>query len=254
MWSTDLSASTVSDKEQFDVIIRGAGWYDLIAATTYVRLAPHTKLLILDNGRSIGGVWNKEPIYPNLSAQVGHGLFEFSFYPMKKEDLTPDRYISGNTFLGYLDDFAKDYDLVQRIRLNTTVTNIEKINGEMWPLNIKNADCVKTKKFIVASGASSYPYTPSWPKEGFNKPIIHSAQVGTSLGTLQSPKTERVVVLGAAISASDTVFQLLKAGKKVDWIIREDGSGPLAIMPPRILRIFNIVDDMATQALASFSP
>lgn len=226
----------------------------MIAATTYLRLAPHSKLLILDNGRSIGGVWSKERIYPNLFAQVGHGLFEYSFYPMKKEGLTPDRYISGNTIHGYLNDFAKDHDLVRRTRLNTTVTNIEKADDGMWRLDIKNADGIKTEKLIVASGVSSDPYTPSWPKENFNPPIIHSAQVGTSLETLQSPATERVVVLGAAKSAYDTVFLLLKAGKKVDWIIREDGSGPLAIMPPRILGIFNTVDVMATRALASFSP
>lgn len=78
--------------------------------------------------------------------------------------------------------------------------------------------------------------------------------MGTSLEALQSPANKRVVVLGAAKSAYDTVFLLLKAGKKVDWIIREDGSGPLAIMPPRILGIFNTVDVMATRALASFSP
>lgn len=124
----------------------------------------------------------------------------------------------------------------------------------MWRLDIKNADGVKTEKLIVASGVSSDPYTPSWPKENFNQPIIHSAQVGTSLETLQSPTTDRVVVLGAAKSAYDTVFLLLKAGKKVDWIIHEDGSGPLAIMPPRILGIFNTVDIMATRALASLSP
>lgn len=123
----------------------------------------------------------------------------------------------------------------------------------MWRLDIKNADGIKTKKLTVASGVSSDPYTSSWPNENLNKPIIHSAQVGTSLLTLQSPATDRVVVLGAAKSAYDTVLFLLKASKKVDWIIREDGSGPLAIMPPRILGIFNTVDVMATRALASFS-
>ncbi|KAL9613791.1 MAG: hypothetical protein Q9167_001682 [Letrouitia subvulpina] len=249
----DLMAA-MSNEEQYDVIIIGAGWYGLIAATTYLKLAPNTKLLIVDNGISIGGVWSKERIYPNLFAQVGHGLFEYSFYPMKKEGLTPDRYISGKTIHDYLNNFAKDHDLVKRISLNTQVTNIDKTKSDLWRLDIKNADPIKAKKLIVASGVSSDPYTPSWPKENFTKPIIHSAQIGTSLETLQGPNTNRVVVLGAAKSAYDTVFLLLKAGKKVDWIIREDGSGPLAIMPPRLLGILNTVDVMATRALACFSP
>ncbi|KAH8704704.1 putative monooxygenase [Talaromyces proteolyticus] len=244
----------MKDKESYDVIIIGAGWYGLIAATTYLRLAPDTNMLIVDNGKSIGGVWSKERIYPNLFAQVGHGLFEYSFYPMKKEGLTPDRYISGNTIHNYLYSFAKDYDLVRRTRLETTVTNVEKMVSGSWRLDILGDKPLWASKLIVATGVSSEPYIPTWPKEGFSKPIIHSAQTGTSLDELHSLAVKRVVVLGAAKSAYDTVFLLLKAGKKVDWIIRDEGSGPLAIMPPRLLGIFNTVDLMGTRALAAFSP
>ncbi|KAI4263607.1 MAG: hypothetical protein L6R42_001251 [Xanthoria sp. 1 TBL-2021] len=135
---------------------------------------------------------------------------------MQNEGLTRDRCISGNTIHGYLNDFAKEHDLVRRTRVSTTVTNIEKADSGVWRLDIKNANGIKTKKLIVASGVPSDPYTPSWPKEDFNKPNINSAHVGTSLKTLQSPATDRVVVFGAAKSAYDTVFVLLKAGKKVD--------------------------------------
>ena len=47
---------------------------------------------------------------------------------------------------------------------------------------------------------------------------------------------------------------LLKAGRSVDWIISEEGAGPLAIMPPRLFGVLNTVDVMATRALAAFSP
>ncbi|OKL57961.1 hypothetical protein UA08_06761 [Talaromyces atroroseus] len=244
----------MKDKESYDVVIIGAGWYGLIAATTYLRLAPETNLLIVDNGNSIGGVWSKERIYPNLFAQVGHGLFEYSFYPMKKKGLTPDRYISGNTIHEYLNSFAQDYDLMRRIRLNTTVENVEKMAGGGWRLDILKEKPLWATKLIVASGVSSKPYIPTWPMEGFTKPIIHSAQIGTSLDALHDPSVKQVTVLGAAKSAYDTVFLLLKAGKQVDWIIRDKGSGPLAIMPPRLFGIFNTVDVMGTRALAAFSP
>jgi len=228
------------------------GWNGLIAATTYLRLAPETNLLIIDNGESIGGVWSKEKIYPNLFAQIGHGLFEYSFYPMKKEGITPDRYISGNTIHNYLNDFARDYDLVRRIRLRTTVTNVEKLDRDGWRLAVAGASSIRCEKLIYATGATSNPYVPSWPKENFVKPIIHSSQIGTSLKQLEG--VQRATVVGAAKSAYDTVFLLLHAGKQVDWVIREDGSGPLAIMPPRLLGVLNTVDVMATRAMASFSP
>jgi hypothetical protein len=94
------------------------GWHGLIAAATYLALAPETKLLIVDDGMSIRGVWSAEHIYPNLSAQVGHGLFEYSFYPMKNVGLTKDRYIPGSTIHEYLRSFAEDHGLVDRILLD----------------------------------------------------------------------------------------------------------------------------------------
>lgn len=173
---------------------------------------------------------------------------------MRKEGLSRDRYISGNTIHTYLNDFARDYDLVQRIRLNTTITNIEKMSSGSWRLDIAGASPLWCTKLIIATGVASDPYTPTWPKDGFTKPVIHSSEIGSSLDRIHDPSVQRVVVLGAAKSAYDTVFLLLKAGKQVDWVIRAEGSGPLAIMPPRILGLLNTVDVMGTRALAAFSP
>ena len=244
--------------KQFGLNLRDLGWYGLIAATTYLKLAPETRIRILDDGKSIGGVWNYERIYPNLFAQVGHGLFEYSFYPMKKEGLTPDRYISGRTVARYLNDFAQEYDLVDKISLETRVTKIERLvpDGTGWRLQIRGQEeaILETSKLIVASGVSSEPYIPNFPRIRYTMPIMHSAEIGPRLDEIQSAEIRRVVVLGAAKSAYDTVFLLLQAGKQVDWIIRKDGSGPLAIMPPKLLGLLNTVDTMATRFLACFSP
>lgn len=209
---------------------------------------------MIDDGKSVGGVWNMEKIYPNLFAQIGHGLFEYSSHPMKKEGITPDRYISGLTIHNYLNDFAMEHDLIRRIRLRTTVTRVEKLEKHRgWRLTIARGSPIKCEKLIYATGATSHPYMPSWPKTGvFDVPVIHSSQIGTSLKELE--KVDRATVVGAAKSSYDAVFLLLNAGKQVDWVIREDGSGPLAIMPPRLFGLFNTIDVMATRAMATFSP
>jgi hypothetical protein len=90
---------------------------------------------------------------------------------------------------------------------------------------------------------------PSWPKSpDFKTPIIHSADVAEHLEALQ--KIRRATVVGGAKSAYDTIFLLLTHGVKVDWIIRADGTGPLAIMPPTILGLVNSMDVISTKAMA----
>jgi dimethylaniline monooxygenase (N-oxide forming) len=74
---------------------RIAGWTGLISAKTYLDLAPETDLLIVDNEKSIGGVWCTERLYPDLYAQVSYPLFEYSFYDMPKEGITKDGFLSG---------------------------------------------------------------------------------------------------------------------------------------------------------------
>ncbi|KAL8723274.1 MAG: hypothetical protein Q9225_000396 [Loekoesia sp. 1 TL-2023] len=238
-------------EEHFDVVVVGAGWNGLIGARTYLQLAPNANLVILDDGKSIGGVWSREKIYPNLYAQVGYGMFEYSFRPMRNENVTQDRYISGETVHNYLNDFAHENDLIRRMRLETHVEKVEKLQIGGWRLHVAHGAPIVCQKLIYASGPTSSPVIPQWPKQGFSQPIIHSSETGTSMNALRG--INRATVVGAAKSSYDTVYLLLAAGKKVDWIIREDGSGPLAITPPRYFG-FNAVDFCSTRAAASFSP
>lgn len=50
------------------------GWYGLVAARTYLKLRPTTNILIIDSDSTVGGVWSKERLYPNLVAQVRLGV------------------------------------------------------------------------------------------------------------------------------------------------------------------------------------
>lgn len=268
--------SSALTEEHFDVVVVGAGkslrldgfgiwqsigaraansswlgWNGLIGARTYLQLAPSTNLIVLDNGKSIGGVWSREKIYPNLFAQVGYGMFEYSFRPMKNQNVTEDRYISGETVHNYLNDFAKENDLIRRIRLETQVDKVEKLPAGGWKLLVAHCAPIVCQKLIYASGPTSSPVIPHWPRKDFNRPIIHSSETGISIDALRG--IDRATVVGAAKSSYDTVYLLLADGKKVDWIIRDDGSGPLAITPPRYFG-FNAVDFCSTRAAASFSP
>jgi dimethylaniline monooxygenase (N-oxide forming) len=169
---------------------------------------------------------------------------------MRNEGITADGFISGETIHNYLNDFAKTYDLVQRTRLQHQVERVERDGADGWRLEIKGRDPIKTKKLIYASGATSHPVIPTFRKTNFTAPIIHSSDVGTNLDSLNGIK--RATIVGSAKSAYDTVYMLLKAGVQVDWIIRENGSGPLAMMPPSMFGYFHTMDLVANNFMALF--
>jgi hypothetical protein len=227
------------------------GWTGLICAKTYLEFEPHTNLILVDNGESIGGSWRKERIYPSLYAQVKYGQFEYSFFPMRHEGISNDGYIPGDTINRYLIDFAETYDLVRRSRLSTTVREIIRLSGCGWRLELEGENrAIECKKLIYCSGPTSHAVIPSWPTSNFNVPIIHSTETGTHLDAFD--KIRRATVVGGAKSAFDTVFLLLKAGKHVDWVIRKDGSGAAALMPPTIFGLVNTIDVMSTRMFAAF--
>jgi hypothetical protein len=173
---------------------------------------------------------------------------------MRREGITDDGYISGNTINTYLNEFARDFDLVRRTKLSTKVVKVERISAAPnsgWRLALaESLEAIECRKLIYASGATSHPVMPTWPTSPkFSSTIIHSSAIGTHLDTLSTVR--KAVVVGAAKSAYDTVFLLLSNGIQVEWIIREDGTGPLAIMPPTILGVLNSMDVISTRAMAA---
>ncbi|KAI1387728.1 cofactor FMO1 FAD enzyme [Hypoxylon trugodes] len=239
------------EAEQVDCVVVGTGWTGLICAKTYLDFEPHANVVLIDDGESIGGAWRIERIYPSLYAQVKYGQFEYSFFPMRREGITKDGYIPGDTINRYLVEFAEAYDLVRRSRLSTTVCEIIRLPGRGWRLELSGGKRpVECAKLIYASGPTSHAVVPSWPMSNFHIPTIHSVETGAHLDALD--KIQRATVVGGAKSAFDTVFLLLKARKQVDWVIRKDGAGPAALMPPTIFGLVNTIDVMSTRAFAAF--
>lgn len=71
--SIELNIASLRYNSLADVYFR-TGWYGLASARTYLRLRPSTNLIIIDSDNSVGGVWSKDRLYPNLVAQVRHGV------------------------------------------------------------------------------------------------------------------------------------------------------------------------------------
>jgi dimethylaniline monooxygenase (N-oxide forming) len=136
----------------------------------------------------------------------------------------------------YLDEYvdAKRHSglsLRERIKFNMDVLSISKVNAK-WKIHCadtlnQSTETLLASKIMIANGQSSTPNMPNFQgREGFRDSVIHSIDFGTST-VIKDAAVQHVAVLGAGKSAVDMVYESVKAGKTVHWVIRESGSGGL---------------------------
>ena len=134
--------------------------------------------------------------------------------------------ISGDGVHQYLFKYAAQAGLLERIQFNTRVAKVVRDRERRrWNLTTGKGEVLECEKLIVATGLHSEPRWPDIPIKGFGGLVIHSVSLGTDHPLLTAPDVDSVAVLGGCKSAIEAANICLNAGKKVYWIIREDGSG-----------------------------
>ncbi|OJJ42249.1 hypothetical protein ASPZODRAFT_77332 [Penicilliopsis zonata CBS 506.65] len=245
--------------QRLDVAIIGAGWYGLVTARTYLRLRPATKLLIVDSEDTVGGVWSKNRLYPGLVAQVSVGFFNYSDTPMSpNNEHSNDPRVTGEMIYDYLQKYADDHDLLRRIRLKTFVRNATRLQDGGWRLYFRNClDIIETDKLIVATGITSIPNMPTLDEDcnDGSVPTLHARDLGNALSMIRDKdEIQEIAVVGAAKSACDAVYSLLNMGKRVKWLIREEGAGPIAILPSNLIGGVHCIALTSTRLMSYLSP
>lgn len=211
-------------------------------------------MIIIDADTTVGGVWSKDRLYENLVAQVNLGLFNYIDAPMSPEGMNHEGQVTGRMIHAYLQKYAEDHDLLRHIRFGTHVSKTERTPSG-WRLYFKDSnDFLDTTKLMVATGVTSIPNLPDYIEDDVQIPVIHSRDLGQSYNELQESKHEHVMVVGAAKSAYDAVYLMLRMGKRVTWIIRPAGAGPLAILPSKILNYWTSIGVASTRMMTCLSP
>lgn len=165
-----------------------------------------------------------------------------------------DPKVTGEMIHNYMQKYAEDHDILRHIRFNTFVTDAKHSSGR-WRLSLRDSqEVIEAEKLLVATGVTSIPTMPELDIAGSSMPIIHSRDLGKHYQEIGNPAVEEVVVVGAAKSAYDAVYLLLKMGKKVHWTIRQEGAGPLAILPFRVLNVVNSIAFASTRLMSHLSP
>lgn len=167
----------------------------------------------------------------------------------------------------YLEDYVDNMShagqtLRDRIQFNTRVKSIKKVDGQWRFMCVdtitKSQRVMISLRVMMANGQSSVPNVPSFPgQENFQGKIIHSINFGQS-DVVQNKSIQHVAVIGAGKSAADMMYEAVKAGKTVSWIVRQTGNGslgPAALAPiNRPTPYKNGVEASQARIMASLQP
>ena len=232
----------------YDVIVVGAGLCGLPMAKTYLHFEPDVKLLILDQNKTIGGVWAKEKLYPGLQSNNQLGTYEFPGFPMHDGfGVKKEQHIPGKVIHEYFREYAEKFDLVKRIIFEKKVKSAEKI-PKGWSLRVASTvgggngneeggvEVLTCSKLFVATGLSSKPNPVNFiGAEDFEKPIIHFASLPNEAQRfLEDPSIKHITVYGTGKAAFDCVYLFGSSVKSVTWLMRKSGHGPTYMAPAHV--------------------
>ncbi|KAL9066454.1 MAG: hypothetical protein Q9157_007137, partial [Trypethelium eluteriae] len=206
--------------------------------------------------------------YEKFWNQSGQRMSGFSDVPFR---LPPNALTYYDTFEAryvtlYLEEYIDSHlyngtSLRDRIKFGCRVEKVERLSSG-WSISMvepsgHTKQDIRASRLVVASGITSIPNMPNLPDQGvFKGLILHHKQFGSfSRSHLDNPKIKRIVVLGAGKSSADMVYECIKKGKDVNWIIRADAQGPGLFIPPQGgERYRNSIEHGATRLNACFGP
>lgn len=205
--------------------------YGLAVAKTYLQVNPSTRLLVLDSGKSLGGTWCLERIYDDLYTNNLVGMVEFGDFPMDFETfgVRPNTHVPGLVMHRYFTAYAQHFGLYERIKLRSTVTSAELLQGGEWHIKydvrhgfdgeeVEQQELI-AKRMVLATGTTSVPNIPNIKgNDEFGGHAFHFKDL--SLHRKNLSEANNVVVFGGSKSAIDAVYYNASKGTHVDWVIR----------------------------------
>ncbi|CAB3245987.1 unnamed protein product [Arctia plantaginis] len=207
------------------VCIIGAGYAGLAAAR-------HMKnnglnFTVFESTSYIGGTWRFDsrtgtdefgvPLFTNqykkLRINTPYQTMEFGGFPFPDGTVS---FPSGVCFYKYLQAFARHFDLMKDIQLNSQVTWVQW-TGEDWNLTYTKSDTKNNVTeqcdfVVVASGEFNNPYIPKFKgQELFKGKVLHSH----SYKDAEDYRSKRVLLIGGRATGVDLAVQLSNITSKL---------------------------------------
>lgn len=187
------------------VAIIGGGPAGLATARALTQM--NIPFTIFEKHSDVGGIWDRQnpgsPMYRSAHFISSKTMSGHEGFPMP--DDYPD-YPSNRQILGYIRDFADQYQLRNHIRFNTQVENVDKTDNG-WQVSFKaagNDDAEPQQQnfrwLVCANGTNWNANRPTFTgEENFNGKIMHAVDYHDS----DQLKGKKVLVVGAGNSGVD---------------------------------------------------
>ncbi|KAH0167661.1 FAD/NAD(P)-binding domain-containing protein, partial [Aureobasidium melanogenum] len=213
------------------VVIIGAGISGMCTAIDLIKQNNCQNFIILEKSSGVGGTWHDNK-YPGACCDVWSQLYSYSF--AQNSDWTRE-YPGQEEILSYLMGVARQHNLYQHIRFNTTVeTATWNDETKKWKIHVSTAKGSKDAEFnpeydinadflVSAVGQLNVPKWPQIPglKE-FEGKVIHSARWDWSYDL----KDKKIAVIGNGATAVQIIPEIAKVAKEVgiyqrtpNWLI-----------------------------------
>jgi dimethylaniline monooxygenase (N-oxide forming) len=192
------------------VAVLGAGPSGLAAAKALLEhgLQP----VVFESSRRLGGMWEG----PGRGAWSEFARTNISYHSCCFSDLAwpagTDVFPLRHELLGYLQRYAKTFDLPRHIRFATCVDTVGPNGDGRWHVGWRDANGPGTDLFdhvIIGTGGSTKPFRPDFPGlSSFAGEVFHSAMIDHASLVHIGLAGKRVLVVGAAFSGTEIAAEL----------------------------------------------
>ncbi len=199
-----------ADKENFKVIVIGAGMSGLLAG---IRLQEAgIPFEIIERHKDVAGTWYQNT-YPGCRVDSPNHIYSYSFHPAD----WPQYYSPQKVLREYFDQVAVEYGLKRHIRFGTEVTEAHfNEDSAAWEVSVKTADgherTLTANALVSAVGQLNRPKWPDIPgQERFQGVSFHS----TEWEHQHDLTNKKVLVIGTGASAFQFAPEVAKVAADI---------------------------------------
>ena len=157
----------------------------------------------VDAGPGLGGNW-RHGLYNNVHIVSSKRSTAFADFPMPADY---PHFPSAEQMLRYLESYARDCGIAERIECNRTVTSVRPLPDDSWQVDLGAHERRIYKGVVVCNGHHRDPRMPSYPGT-FAGEMIHSH----SYREPDQLSGKRVLVIGGGNSACDVASEAARVG------------------------------------------